>query len=88
MVFLKEDGSLDIDRMLNLPIEEFIETIENMTMEQYNYFTTNLPPDEGNWPPKAVEYDPLEELIKRGEAVDLKEYLNNWEKEIKNESET
>lgn len=99
MVFLKEDGSLDIDKIDKLPIKEYVKVIEDMTMEQYKEYTSKadmtleqyeeyiskLPLNERKERLKAVEYDPLEELIKRGEAIDLREYLNNWEKEIKKE---
>ena len=34
MVFLKEDGSLDIERINQLPTEEYIKMIDELTDEQ------------------------------------------------------
>ena len=39
MALLKEDGSLDIERINQLPIEEYIQEIESLNEEQYkDYF--------------------------------------------------
>ena len=83
MVYLKEDGSLDIERINNLPIEEYMEVIGNLTKEQYQYYLSKSPINEGNEHTKAVVVDyTLEEELERGSGVDIEEYLNNWKKEL------
>ena len=83
MTYLKEDGSLDIERINNLPIEEYMEVIGNLTKEQYQYYLSKLPINEGNEHTKAVVVDyTLEEELERGSGVDIEEYLNNWKKEL------
>ena len=83
MVYLKEDGSLDIERINNLPIEEYMEVIGNLTKEQYQYYLSKLPINEGNEHTKAVVVDyTLEEELERGSGVDIEEYLNNWKKDL------
>ena len=100
MVFLKEDGSLDIDKIDKLPIKEYVKVIEDMTMEQYKEYTSKadmtleqyeeyiskLPLDERKERLKKDEFYSLQELIEEGRAVNLREYLNNWEKENKKEN--
>ena len=83
MVFLKEDGSLDMDKINNLPIKEFIEVIEDMTMEQYKEYTSKLPINEGRHTAKEVEFYSLNEVLEKGIGFDLREYLNNWKNETK-----
>ena len=83
MVYLKEDGSLDIDKINNLPMEEYIEVVGDMTLEEYKYYTSKLPINEGNQPVRPVLFYSIEELFENDMGFDLKEYLNNWKKEQK-----
>ena len=77
MVYLKEDGTLDVERINNLPIEEYMEVIGNLTKEQYQYYLSKLPINEGNEHTKAVVVDyTLEDEIERGTAVDADAFLN------------
>ena len=83
MVYLKEDGSLDIDKINNLPIEEYIEVVENMTDEQYHYYVSTSPINDGNQHTKAIPVDyTMEDEIKRGTAVDFAEYIKRKKKEL------
>lgn len=43
MIFLNDDGTLDIDRINQLPMEEWMEAIGDMTQEQYNYYLSVTP---------------------------------------------
>ena len=81
MAFLKEDGSLDIERINKLPIEEYMEVIGDLTKEQYEYYQSKTPINEG--PTKVVEFLPLYELIERGIGVDADIFLNNLREELK-----
>lgn len=72
MVFLKEDGSLDIERINNLPIDEYIYIIENLTESQREYYHSHLPVNDGTQNTDAVFVDyNMEDEIGRGgvEAV-------------------
>ena len=38
MEYLKEDGSLDVERLANLPLKEFTNAVEQLSQEQWNEF--------------------------------------------------
>ena len=57
MVFLKEDGSLDVERINKLPIEEYMEVIGDLTKEQYEYYLSKTPINESREPVKAIVVD-------------------------------
>ena len=86
MIYLKEDGSLDIDKINNLPIEEYIEVVENMTDEQYHYYVSTSPINDGSQHTKAIPVDyTMEDEIKRGTGVLAEDFLNNLKKYLKND---
>lgn len=73
MVFLKEDGSLDIERINALPLEEYMDMMGNLTQEQTREYLTKLPISESEEPMKAVVVNyPIEE-----DGVDAEDFLNN-----------
>ena len=81
--YLKEDGSLDVERINKLPIEEYIKVVGAFTQEQYRYYTSKLPINESyHGPTKAVVVDDtLAKEIERGDAEDFlnemrEKYLN------------
>ena len=41
MALLKEDGSLDIERINKLPIEDYMEEIASLNKKQYNEYKKN-----------------------------------------------
>lgn len=41
MALLKEDGSLDVERIDKLPLEEWTEEIGGLTRQQYNEYCSN-----------------------------------------------
>ena len=43
MVILKEDGSLDIERMNSLPLEEWMDEVGDLTQEQVEEYLSKLP---------------------------------------------
>ena len=80
MAPLKEDGSLDIERINNLPIEDYITVIENLTAEQHQYYNSKMPINEGPQHTKAIFVDcTIEDEIKNG-AVNILDYLNEKRK--------
>lgn len=75
--YLKEDGSLDIERINKLPIEEYMDVMGDLTQEQYKYYLSKTPINESQEPVRAVVVDyTLEEEIERGTAVDAEDFLN------------
>ena len=80
MIPLKEDGNLDIERINRLPIDEYINVIENLTDTQREYYNSNLPINEGKQHTKAVFVDyTIEDEIKNG-AVNIFDYLEEKRK--------
>lgn len=67
MSLLKEDGSLDIERINKLPIEEYMKEIGTLTEEQYRNYLATLPLNESKECTRAVEVDyTLEDEFARG----------------------
>ena len=80
MVFLKEDGSLDIERINKLPLEEYMYMMGDLTQEQVREYVTKLPINESKEPMKAVIVDyTLEEEIERGGVI-AEDLINNLRK--------
>lgn len=80
MVFLKEDGSLDIERINKLPLEEYMDMMGDLTQEQISEYVTKLPINESKDPMKAVIVDyTLEEEIERGGII-AEDLINNLRK--------
>lgn len=76
MIPLKEDGSLDIDRINRLSINDYINVIENLTEQQLEYYNSTIPINESRQHTKAVLVDyTMEDEIKRGTGVDADAFL-------------
>ena len=73
MTLLKEDGSLDIERINNLPIEEYWDMMGELTETQVIEYNSKLSLNESNEPMKAlIVTKPIEQY-----GVDADEVLNN-----------
>ena len=57
MAYLKEDGSLDVERINKLPINEYIYVIGSLTQEQHKEYLSKLPINESRETTKAVIVD-------------------------------
>ena len=78
MKYLKEDGSLYIERIDSLPLEEYMKVIGKLTQEQYKEYLSQLPLNESHEPMQAVVVDyTLEEDIERNGIVNADEVINN-----------
>ena len=67
MALLKEDGSLDVDRIRKLPFEEKKRELSRFTREQMNEYVSKIPINESHEPVKVVEVDyKMEDLLARG----------------------
>ena len=81
MAYLKEDGSLDIERINKLPREEYMREIGRLSPKRYEEYireyVSKLPLKESRSPVKVVEVNnTLEELLGRG-AVIAEDFINN-----------
>ena len=64
---LKEDGSLDVERIRQLPLEEKKRELSRFTREQMNEYVSKIPINESHEPVKVVEVDyKMEDLLARG----------------------
>ncbi len=55
--FLKEDGSLDVERINSLPREDKIREIGKFTRKQMEEYLSKLPINESRYPMKIVDVD-------------------------------
>ena len=83
MVPFKENGELDVERINEQPIEEYMEVIGGLTEEQYKEYLSNLPINESKEPVRAVVVDyTLEEELERGSVL-AEDLINNLRKNEK-----
>lgn len=57
MIYLKKDGSLDIERINALPIHEYMDTLGSLTGNQIDEYLAKLPKDESPEPMSAIKVD-------------------------------
>ena len=70
MALLKEDGSLDIERINSIPYEEYLEEMGALTQEQVKEYLSKLPINESVEPVTAMEVDyTLEDELSRGAVL-------------------
>lgn len=72
MALLKEDGSLDIERINKLPLKEYMEEMGTLTQEQVKEYNSKLPVNESQKPMQAIKVD----WLKEEEGVDADEIIN------------
>ena len=85
MVFLKEDGSLDIERINKLPVEQHMNMLGELTSKQWDYYLSTWPIIDSNDCPRNIIVDyTMEDEIKRGTAVDADIFLNKMRKKYMN----
>lgn len=77
MALIKEDGSLDIERINKLSLEEWMQEIGNLTDKQFNEYNSKCPMNESKEPvrPVVVDYT-LEEDIERNKIVNADDLIN------------
>ena len=54
---MKEDGSLDVEHINKLPLEEYMDTIGDLSEEQYEEYLSKLPINESNEPIRVIKVD-------------------------------
>lgn len=78
MALLKEDGSLDIERINALPIEEYMQEMGTLTQEQVEEYFSRITINESlNCPHYAVVDYTLDEDIERNGIVNAEDVINN-----------
>ena len=83
MALLKEDGSLDIERINKLPYEKYLEEMGTLTESQVNEYLSALSIYESKEPVRAVKVDySLEDELAQG-AVIASDYIQNKIKELR-----
>lgn len=80
MIYLKEDGSLDIERINSLPPKEFVDAIVSFTNEQQDEYISKVSINECNKSVHPLVVDDLDEFIARNGVVITDELLD----ELKN----
>lgn len=70
MALLKEDGSLDVKHINKLPLEEYMDTIGDLSEEQYEEYLSKLPINESNEPIRVIKVD-------RPMGVNADDVINN-----------
>lgn len=67
MALLKEDGSLDIEWINKLPLEEKKHEMSKLTKEQIKEYASNLPINESNNPVRVLKVNyKMEDLLGKG----------------------
>lgn len=70
MALLKEDGSLDVERINQLPLEEQWREIGKFTREQMGEYISKLPINESPSSVKVIRVDyKMEDLLAKGCAT-------------------
>lgn len=70
MALLKEDGSLDVERINKLPREEKKREMAKFTREQMKEYISKLPINELHNPVKVIKVDyKMEDLLAKGWAT-------------------
>lgn len=75
MALLKEDGSLDVEHINKLPLEEYMNAIGDLSEEQYKEYLSKLPINESNEPIRVIKVD-------RPMGVNAEDVINNIGKKI------
>ena len=85
MALLKEDGSLDIEHINKLPLEEYMDAMGKLSEEQIAEYNAKLPVNESMEPMHAEDIGyTFEEAIQSGRIVNAKEFINNLRERCKN----
>lgn len=74
---LKEDGSLNVELINKLPIEEYMETMGDLTQEQIKEYLCKTPINESKESMRAIQVDyTIEEEIALKGSVFIEDFIN------------
>ena len=71
MALLKEDGSLDVERINKLPFNQYMEEMGTLTAKQINEYLTKIPINESKTPMKPIVVETIQNY-----GVDADDFLN------------
>lgn len=80
MAYLKEDGSLDVQRYKNMTVNEFIKEFDKLTASQMDEYMKNAPIDESQNGTVRVVNCTMDEFRKKYGTVDAKEFMETLRK--------
>lgn len=69
--FLKEDGSLDIGGINNLPLEDFMDAMGDLTQEQYDEYLSKIPLNESKGLTHIIVVDYPMDDVRAGVDADI-----------------
>ena len=75
MALLKEDGSLDIERIQQLPYDEYMQELTHFTKEQREEYFSALPKNESKSIP--IRKGSLKKRLENGELVNAFDVIKN-----------
>lgn len=88
MALLKEDGSLDVERINKLPIDEYMKVIGELTESQYKEYRSATPINESYEPIKPIIYEgTYEEDVARNGGVLLEDKIRRLKEELLRKNE-
>ena len=73
MALLKEDGSLDIERIQKLPYKEYLHEISNFSKEQYDEYVSKITINESQQTVYPIVVENVDEYLNNGG------YVNAWD---------
>jgi len=77
MTLLKEDGSLDVERIKRLPYKEYIIETANYSQEQIDEIYASIPLYESKRSKRAIVVDSLQEENEGGFWINAFDVVNN-----------
>lgn len=81
MALLKEDGSLDVERINNLPYEEYTRVISELTQKQLKEYSSKLPLIESYEPMESIKVSyTMEEDVARNGLINADEMFDRIRK--------
>lgn len=81
MVFLKDDGSLDIERINLLSLDEHMNMLAEFTSDQMEEYQSSLPKGGCDFPHNIIVDYTMEDEIKRGTGVDADTFLREMKEQ-------
>ena len=73
MALLKENGSLDIERINSMQFEEYMNEMGTLTREQVEEYLSKITINESKTPMKAIVVESIEKY-----GVDAEDFLNKF----------
>ena len=84
MEYLKEDGSLDVERIDNLPLLEYYDVLGDLSESQIEEYSAKFPINESKLPLQSTKVDfTIAEGIENGILVDAEDFINKLRKSLK-----